>query len=381
VPLSGVDDRSGRLGELARVFLKLGSVSFGGPAAHIALMRHELVERRQWLGDREFLDLVGATNLIPGPNSTEMAIHIGLRRAGWPGLVVAGCSFILPAVVIVGLLAALYVRVGTLPETQAIFYGVKPVVVAIVTVALWRLARAAIGSWWHAALAVAAMIASLMNVHELTLLAICGFLGGLASMRGTQRTGSLGAVALAVPSVVPAGTAAATVTSGTLALVFLKAGAFLFGSGYVLLAFLRADLVERLGWLTERQLLDAVSVGQFTPGPVFTTATFIGYLLDGWRGAGVATIAIFLPAFAFVALSGPLLPRIRKSPVAGGVLDGVNVGSLALMAAVTWQLGRVAVVDLPTVVLAVLSVIALLRLRINPAWLIAAGAAAGLLVR
>jgi len=382
VPLPGVDDRSGRLGELARVFLKLGSVSFGGPAAHIALMRHELVERRRWLSDREFLDLVGATNLIPGPNSTEMAIHIGLRRAGWPGLVVAGSCFILPAVVIVGLLAALYVRVGSLPETQAIFYGVKPVVVAIVAVALWRLARAAIGSWWQAALAVATVIASLMNVHELTLLAICGILGGVASMRGTQQqTVSLGAVALAAPGVVQAGAAAATVTSGTLALVFLKAGAFLFGSGYVLLAFLRADLVERLGWLTERQLLDAVSVGQFTPGPVFTTATFIGYLLDGSRGAAIATIAIFLPAFVFVALSGPLLPRIRKSPAAGGVLDGVNVGSLALMAVVTWQLGRVAVVDFTTVVLAGVSVIAMLGLRINPAWLIAAGAAAGLLVR
>ena len=377
----GVDDRSARLGELARLFLKLGSVSFGGPAAHIALMRHELVERRQWLGDREFLDLVGATNLIPGPNSTEMAIHIGLRRAGWPGLLVAGACFILPAVVIVGLLAALYVRLGSLPQTQALFYGVKPVVVAIVGVALWRLARAAIGSWWQAALAVAAVIASLMNVHELTLLAVCGILGGLASMRGTRHTVSLGAVALAAPGALQAGAAASAVTSGTLALVFLKAGAFLFGSGYVLLAFLRADLVERLGWLTERQLLDAVSVGQFTPGPVFTTATFIGYLLQGPRGAAIATTAIFLPAFVFVALSGPLLPRIRKSRVAGGVLDGVNVGSLSLMAVVTWQLGRVAVVDLVTVVLAALSLIALLRLRINPAWLIAAGGVLGLLAR
>jgi chromate transporter len=376
-----VDDRSGRLGELARVFLKLGSVSFGGPAAHIALMRHEFVERRQWLGDREFLDLVGATNLIPGPNSTEMAIHIGLQRAGWPGLVVAGACFILPAVVIVGLLAALYVRLGSLPETQALFYGVKPVVVAIVAIALWRLARAAIGSWWQAVLAVAAVAASLMNVHELTLLAVCGILGGLASVRGTQQSVSLGAVALATPGVLPVGGAAGAVTSGTLALVFLKAGAFLFGSGYVLLAFLRADLVERLGWLTERQLLDAVSVGQFTPGPVFTTATFIGYLLEGPRGAAIATIAIFLPAFIFVALSGPLLPRIRKSRAAGGVLDGVNVGSLALMAVVTWQLGRVTVVDRATVVLAALSLIALLRLRINPAWLIAAGAAVGWLAR
>jgi chromate transporter len=356
-------------------------VSFGGPAAHIALMRHEFVERRQWLGDREFLDLVGATNLIPGPNSTEMAIHIGLQRAGWPGLVVAGACFILPAVVIVGLLAALYVRLGSLPETQALFYGVKPVVVAIVAIALWRLARAAIGSWWQAVLAVAAVAASLMNVHELTLLAVCGILGGLASVRGTQQSVSLGAVALATPGVLPVGGAAGAVTSGTLALVFLKAGAFLFGSGYVLLAFLRADLVERLGWLTERQLLDAVSVGQFTPGPVFTTATFIGYLLEGPRGAAIATIAIFIPAFIFVALSGPLLPRIRKSRAAGGVLDGVNVGSLALMAVVTWQLGRVTVVDRATVVLAALSLIALLRLRINPAWLIAAGAAVGWLAR
>jgi chromate transporter len=381
VPSRTVDDRPGRLGELAGVFLKLGSISFGGPAAHIALMRHEFVERRQWLGDREFLDLVGATNLIPGPNSTEMAIHIGLQRAGWPGLVVAGACFILPAVVIVGLLAALYVQLGSLPETQALFYGVKPVVVAIVAIALWRLARAAIGSLWQAALAAAAMVASLMDVHELTLLAVCGILGGLASSRGARQSLSLGAVALATPGAVQAAAAAGVVTSGTLALVFLKAGAFLFGSGYVLLAFLRADLVERLGWLTERQLLDAVSVGQFTPGPVFTTATFIGYILEGPRGAAIATASIFFPAFVFVALSGPLLPRIRKSRVAGGVLDGVNVGSLALMAAVTWQLGRVAVVDSTTVVLAALSLIAMLRLRLNPAWLIAAGAAVGLLAR
>jgi chromate transporter len=250
-----------------------------------------------------------------------------------------------------------------------------------VAIALWRLARAAIGSWWQAALAAAAVVASLMNAHELALLAVCGILGGLASARGMRQPVSLGAVALVAPAALQVGGAAGAVTSGTLGLVFLKAGAFLFGSGYVLLAFLRADLVERLGWLTERQLLDAVSVGQFTPGPVFTTATFIGYLLEGPRGAAIATIGIFLPAFVFVALSGPLLPRIRKSRVAGGVLDGVNVGSLALMAVVTWQLGRVAVIDRATVVLAALSFIALLRLRINPAWLIAAGAAVGLLAR
>jgi chromate transporter len=372
--------RQSRLGELAAVFLKLGTISFGGPAAHIALMRVELVERRQWLTDQAFLDLVGATNLIPGPNSTEMAIHIGYLRAGWAGLLVAGACFIGPAAIIVGLLAWLYVRSGSLPAVQAVFYGIKPVVVAIVAMALWKLARTAVKSTWLALLGIAAAIGVVIGVHELLVLAVCGAIAGLAS---GSRPSASPAPALVIPIdpaalVLPAAAAATAVTLSELFLVFAKAGAFLFGSGYVLVAFLRADLVERLHWLTEAQLLDAVAVGQFTPGPVFTTATFIGYVLGGTPGAIVATVAIFLPAFVYVALSGPLVPRLRRSPIAGGVLDGVNVASLALMAVVTFQIGRASVIDVTTAALAAAS-LALLVYRVNPVWPIVAGAVIGAL--
>jgi len=372
--------RQSRLGELAAVFLKLGTISFGGPAAHIALMRVELVERRQWLTDQAFLDLVGATNLIPGPNSTEMAIHIGYLRAGWAGLLVAGACFIGPAAIIVGLLAWLYVRSGSLPAVQAVFYGIKPVVVAIVAMALWKLARTAVKSTWLALLGIAAAIGVVIGVHELLVLAVCGAIAGVAS---GSRPSASPAPALVIPIdpaalVLPAAAAATAVTLSELFLVFAKAGAFLFGSGYVLVAFLRADLVERLHWLTEAQLLDAVAVGQFTPGPVFTTATFIGYVLGGTPGAIVATVGIFLPAFVYVALSGPLVPRLRRSRIAGGVLDGVNVASLALMAVVTVQIGRAAVIDATTAALAA-AALALLVYRVNPVWPIVAGAVVGTL--
>jgi chromate transporter len=377
-------DQTTSLGELAAVFLKLGTISFGGPAAHIALMRVEFVERRQWLSDQAFLDLVGATNLIPGPNSTEMAIHIGYLRCGWPGLLVAGACFICPAALIVGVLAAVYAQSGSLPAVQAAFYGVKAVVVAIVAVALWGLARTAVRSVWLAILGVAAAVALVFGVHELAVLAMAGVIAGLTRARrgpGAAPTvaGSLPSVSMTLPLATAA--AAAAVTPWQLFLVFGKAGAFLFGSGYVLLAFLRADLVERLHWLTEQQLLDAISVGQFTPGPVFTTATFIGYLLDGTRGAIVATVAIFLPAFVYVALSGPLVPRLRASRVASGVLDGVNVASLAMMAVVTWHLGRAAAIDPVSTVLAVGSLGLLIVRKVNPAWLILVGALVGALAR
>lgn len=371
--------RQSSLGELAGIFLKLGTISFGGPAAHIALMRVEFVERREWLTDQAFLDLVGATNLIPGPNSTEMAIHIGFLRAGWAGLLVAGACFILPAAIIVGLLAWVYVHSGSLPAVQAVFYGVKPVVVAIVAMALWGLARTAVKSVWLALLGVVAAIGVVAGVHELLILAVCGVTAGSASARRAPATalaiaGPLEAAALALP----AAAAATAVSLSELAFVFAKAGAFLFGSGYVLVAFLRADLVGRLQWLTEQQLLDAVAVGQFTPGPVFTTATFVGYVLGGTPGAIVATAAIFLPAFVYVALSGPLVPRMRRSPVAGGILDGVNVASLALMAVVTWHIGRAAVIDLTSAALAVAALVLLLY-RVNPVWPIVAGALIGAL--
>jgi chromate transporter len=371
-----VSSRPSRLAELARVFLKLGVISFGGPAAHVAFMRDEFVRRRTWLTDDEFLDLVGATNLIPGPNSTELAIHIGRRRAGTAGLVVAGACFILPAMLIVYGFAVAYVRFGALPETQALFYGLQPVVVAIVAYAIVQLGRTAIRATWHWPLAIAALAFTALGWHELLTLALCGLVGAVvhANLRRLPG-GSAGAfVPIALPFVagVPA-----TVSSGTLFSVFFKAGALLFGSGYVLVAFLRADLVERLHWLTERQLVDAIAVGQFTPGPVFTTATFIGYLLAGSPGALIATAAIFLPAFVYVALSAPVIPALRKSRVLAGALDGVNIASLALMALTTLQLGRTAIVDPITGALAVAALFVLVSRRTNPVWLMLTGAGVG----
>ncbi len=363
------------LGEVATLFARLGATSFGGPAAHIALMHQEVVVRRRWMGEQEFLDLVGATNLIPGPNSTEMAIHIGYRRAGWPGLVVAGACFIVPAVIVVLALAWSYVRFRSLPDAAAVLYGVKPVILAVVAQALWGLGRTAVRGPLTAAVGAAALVLYLRGTHELALLA----LGGLTVAAARKAWRGL-PLAAGVPVAWPAAGAAATAFSlDRLALVFFKVGSVLYGSGYVLLAFLRADLVVRLGWLTDRQLLDAVAAGQVTPGPVFTTATFVGYLLGGLPGALVATGAIFLPAFVFVALSHPLIPRLRGSETAGAVLDGVNAVSLALMAGVSWQLARAAVVDLPTALLAAAAL--LLCARVNSAWLVAGGGLAGWVIR
>ena len=366
------------LGELAWLFGRLGVTAFGGPAAHVAMMEDEVVRRRGWMPRDRFLDLLGATNLIPGPNSTELAIHIGHERRGWAGLVVAGACFILPAVAIVTAIAWAYVRFGALPEVAGVLSGVSPVIIAVVMQALWSLGRSAVKSSALAAVGVAALAASLVGVNELIILLVAG--GLVVIGRGVfPRTGRA-ASWLPVPWLGATTTAAAATTSfglGPLFLVFLKVGSVLFGSGYVLLAFLRGDLVERLHWLTESQLLDAVAVGQVTPGPVFTTATFIGYVLGGGGGAVVATLGIFLPAFVFVAISGPLIPRIRRSPAAGAVLDGVNVASLALMAAVTIQLGRAAIVDVPTAILAVISALVLIRYRPNSAWLVLGGAVTG----
>jgi chromate transporter len=364
------------LREIAAVFLKLGTTAFGGPAAHVAMMHEEVVERRRWLTREQFLDYLGAVNLIPGPNSTELAIHIGHARAGWPGLLIAGLAFIVPAFLIVFGLAWAYVRYGSLPDAAGILYGVKPVVVAVVAHALVGLARTAVRSPRLAALAIGAAIAAFAGIHELAVLLAAGVLSGVSG--GAARARALLVSLVAGSGATAAAAAAATpVTLGPVFLVFAKAGAVLFGSGYVLLAFLRADLVERLHWITETQLLDAIAVGQVTPGPVFTTATFIGYLLAGPAGALVATVGIFLPAFFFVAISGPLVPRLRASHVAGTVLDGVTVASLALMAVVTMQLAGAALVDAPTWAIAIGSLVALIRLRVNSAWLMLAAAALG----
>jgi chromate transporter len=375
--------RGRALGELARLFLRLGTTAFGGPAAHVAMMEDEVVRRRGWLTRQEFLDLLGAANLIPGPTSTELAIHIGLRRAGLPGLLVAGGCFILPAMGLVMAIGWLYVRFGRLPQVAAVLLGVKPVIIGVVIQALWGLGRSAVKSRWLAALGVAALIANAAGVHELLVLLGGGLLALGPQLRGRRMpaaalvpvTAGLG---LGAAPAAGAGAGAAAFGLMPLFLVFLKAGALLFGSGYVLLAFLRADLVERLHWLTPGQLVDAIAVGQVTPGPVFTTATFIGYILGGTRAALVATAGIFLPAFALVAASAPLVPRLRRSPLAAAFLDGVNVASLALMALVTWYLARAAIVGPLTALLAVAAAVLLIRFRVGSAKLVAAGAVVGL---
>lgn len=375
--------RTADLLDLARLFLRLGITAFGGPPAHIAMMRDEVVQRRGWLSEQEFLDLLGATNLIPGPNSTEMAIHIGHRRAGWRGLLVSGICFILPAMLIVLALAWGYMRYGATPQVSAILYGIKPVVIALIVQALWNLGRQAVKSIWLALVGAGVLAGYFAGLNEIALLLGGGLLTLLVAnagrLRGTAAHGWQVALGLGAPSAVATVIASVPFSLPLLFVTFLKIGAVLYGSGYVLLAFLRADLVVRLGWLTDQQLLDAITIGQVTPGPVFTTATFIGYLLGGPSAAVLATLGIFLPSFVYVALSNPLIPRIRRSPLISGFLDGVNVASLGLMAAVTWQLGRASLIDLPTVLLALLAFAILLRTRLNSTWLIVAGALVGLL--
>jgi chromate transporter len=364
------DDQPTTLWDIARLFLKLGTTAFGGPAAHIALLQHEVVERRGWMSQAEFLDHLGASNLIPGPTSTELVIHIGRKRGGWPGLLVAGACFILPAAVMVGILAWAYVRFGKLPAVSGLLYGVKPVVIAIILQALWKLGRTAIK---RVSLAIVALVALVLSVAGLSPLWVLLAGGALAFAVSLDARRTKAAILPSAPWVAAAVGAAIPSAAGLwpILLVFMKIGAMVFGSGYVLLAFLRTDLVERLGWLTQQQLLDSVAVGQVTPGPLFTTATFLGYLLHGTPGAIAATVGIFIPAFVFVAVSAPLIPRIRASRTASAALDGVNVASLALMAVVTWQLAQSALVDATTIAVTLVSALALFVYpRLNSAWLI-----------
>ncbi len=363
------------LAEVAALFLKLGFTAFGGPAAHIGIMHNEVVVKRKWLTDEEFLDLLGATNLIPGPNSTEMAIHIGYVRAGWLGLIVGGLGFILPAMLIVLVLAWSYVKFGTTPQAGWLLYGIKPVVAAIIAQALWNLGSKALKNKILIALGVIVFALYFLNVNEILLL----FAGGIVFMfvSNMQRLRTLDMNALLPLGALTLSQVAVPFSLPVLFFTFLKIGSVLYGSGYVLLAFLRADLVLRLGWLTDQQLLDAVAIGQVTPGPLFTAATFIGYLLGGTRGALLATLGIFLPSFIFVAISNPLIPKIRKSTWAGSLLDGVNASALGLMAAVTVQLAGSSLTDFFTVIIAIISLFLLLRYKINSTWLIAGGAMAG----
>lgn len=397
----------GALVELARLFLKLGTIAFGGPAAHIAMMEDEIVRRRGWMDRQHFLDLIGATNLIPGPNSTEMTMHVGYERAGWPGLVVAGSCFIVPAVLVTGALAGLYVTYGTLPAVEPFLYGIKPAVIAVILGAVWRLAKPAAKSWRHAVLGVLVAAALLGGVSEIPALLVGG-LAGMAWFRfadgraqgsvrsdapsgerpagprserpddaGPERRGVL-PVPLAVQAAAGAGVAAATLPQ--IFLFFLKVGAVLYGSGYVLVAFLEGGLVADSGWLTRAQLLDAIAIGQFTPGPVLSTATFVGYLLAGAPGATVATVGIFLPSFLFVLALNPIIPRLRRSAWMSAFLDAVNVSALALMVAVTIELGRSVLVSWPAWLIALLAAALVVRYRANAVWLVLGGAVVGRLL-
>lgn len=373
-----------RLMELASVFFRLGTVAFGGPAAHIAMIDDEVVKRRQWMSREALLDLIGVTNLLPGPNSTELAIHIGYERARWPGLFVAGGSFILPAMTLVWLLAALYVRYQSVPQMGWLLYGIKPVIIAVVLQALWKLGKKAAKDRPTTMVGGVAIALYFTGINEVLLLLICGLAVMLVKNWQSQNT-TMSAFILpisgALAQVGTTTSAAVSVGWAGVFLFFLKIGCVLYGSGYVLLAFLQRDLVENHQWLTSQQLLDAIAIGQITPGPVFTTATFVGYLLAGNAGALAGTIGIFLPAFLLVGLVNPWVPKIRRSPWASGFLDGVNAGALGLMAGVTYTLGQAALVDWVTGVLAVLSAISVFRFKVNSAWLVIAGGVVGLLLQ
>jgi chromate transporter len=361
--------------------LKLGTIGFGGPAAHIALMEEEVVARRGWLTREHYLDLVGATNLIPGPNSTEMAIHVGYVRAGWPGLLVAGAAFILPAVLITSAAAWAYVEYGSLPQVSPLLYGIKPVVVAVILGAVWRLGRSAVKGWRLLIIGLAVVAAVLLGVNEIVALLLGGVLGMFwLRLAAGGATGSGGMAALlalpALPALVQPG-GPAGVRLWDLALFFLKIGSVLYGSGYVLVAFLEGGLVRDLGWLTQQQLLDAIALGQFTPGPVLSTATFVGYVLAGVPGAVVATLGIFAPSFLFVAILNPVVPRLRGWPWTAAFLDAVNVSAIGLMVAVVAELAASTLTGWPAWVLAVSAAVAAVWWRVNPAWLVVGGAVLG----
>jgi chromate transporter len=383
------ESKRARLLELLTLFLRLGFTAFGGPAAHIALYEDEVVRRRRWLNHEEFLDLLGITNLIPGPNSTEMVIHIGQRRAGMAGMVVAGCAFILPAATITGVCAWLYVRYGSLPQAEGILYGVKPVVIALILRAIWDLGRKALKSRTLAAMAALSAAGVWVGGGELLVLVLAG--GAVAMLTGAREgvrkhargmaflgVGMLAILTAVLLVSVESTTDAQPFSLTALFLFFLKVGSVLYGSGYVLIVFIESSLVDSWGWITQAQLLDAVAVGQVTPGPLFTTATFIGFLLAGVGGAVVGTLGIFLPSFVFVGLSGPLIPHIRRSVLAGAFLDGVNVAALALMAVVTVHLAVGSLIDPLTLLLATVSAFLLYRYKLNSTWLIAGGALIGL---
>ena len=366
------------MNELIRLFLKLGFIGFGGPAAVIAMMDDEVVTRRKWLTREHFLDLVGATNLIPGPNSTEMAMHVGYEQRGFGGMVVAGLCFILPAALMTGALGWLYAEYGAVPEVEPFLRGIKPAVLAIILGALWRLGKSAVKAWSLVPIGAAVAIGLLLGVNEV-LAMLGGGLLGLGGLYFWRRR--LTAISAILPFLLGfMQTPKVEYSVWTLGWFFLKVGSVLYGSGYVLIAFLEGGLVQTYGWLTEQQLLDAIAIGQFTPGPVLSTATFIGVFLDGWQGGLIATVAIFLPSFVFVSILNPLIPRLRKSTLMGSFLDAVNVSAVALMLVVTVRLGLGVLTGWAPVVIFLLAAVAGLRFKVNAVWLVAGGALLGLLM-
>lgn len=374
------DSTPKRLKELAILFLKLGTIGFGGPAAHIAMMQHEVVEKREWMDQQHFLDLMGATNLIPGPNSTEMAIHIGKERAGWKGLIVAGVCFILPATLITVFLAVLYKKYGQLPQVQPFIYGIKPAIIPVILLAIYPLSKPALKSIELWVLGIIALTLSLLNIHEIPIIFGAGFL--FMAFKAWQKSKSRNLHSL-LPGwmITYADSQFFNASSFSLFFTFLKIGAILYGSGYVLFAFLDTELVQT-GIIDRGQLMDAIAVGQFTPGPVFSSVAFIGYQINNYTGAALATFGIFLPSFVFVALLNPIVHRLRKSALSAAFLDAVNVASVAIIIAICFRMGKELLFDGKSILILVLSMLCLFFFRkINSALIILGGAVLGYILQ
>ncbi|NBD17621.1 MAG: chromate efflux transporter [Cyanobacteria bacterium] len=381
--MSGVFSQ--RLLEIAQVFFKLGVIGFGGPAAHIAMMEEEVVARREWISRSRFLDLIGATNLIPGPNSTEIAIHLGYIYGGVFGLILAGVCFLIPAVVITGIFAWVYVAFGDLPQIAPLFYGIKPAVLAVILGALWKLGNKAIKSYQLLLIGLGVAVLLLFGINEVIALLIGGFIGMLLLRKVLPKETAEGLIAIlsfgTILKAVAATTAKTVPPLWKLGLFFLKVGSILFGSGYVLIAFIEGELVNQNAWLTQQQLLDAIAIGQFTPGPVLSTSTFIGYVIAGIPGAIVATLGIFFPSFIFVLILNPIIPKLRSSKWTSAFLDAVNVSAVGLMAVVTLQIAYSLFLqpsDYIAILIFLVGAIALFRFQLSPLWLVLGGAILGL---
>lgn len=367
----------GNLKEVATVFFKLGLIAFGGPAAHVAMMEDEVVTKRKWMTREHFLDLMGATNLIPGPNSTEMTMHCGHERAGWKGLFVAGFSFIFPAVVFTTILAYLYVTYGELPQIEPFLYGIKPAVIAIILSAVYKLGKKALKNWQLAVIGIATVVASICGINEITIILAGGLIGLL--WFGVPKVVDKKLNVFTPFFLLSSGVILTkTITNAKLFFVFLKVGAILFGSGYVLVAYLDAELVEKLEWLTKSELIDAIAIGQFTPGPVLSTASFVGYQINGIWGALVATLGIFLPSFIFVLVLNPIVPKLRKSKLASGFLDAVNISAVGIMIGVTYHLSKEILINWQSITIAIVSMVLVFYYRkLNAFWIVIIGAVLG----